>query len=471
MTSSTDNSSAVSASADAATIESVAPQQAAATSSAGYPPLSQAYWALFVFALSLVVNFLDRGIINLLVEPIKRDLHLTDVQVSLLMGFAFIVFYIVLGFPIASLVDSRSRRAIVGFGLFCWSGMTALCGVAQNFWSFFFCRVGVGVGEACTGPATFSMLADFFPPAKLTRAIALMSFGAIAGVGLAQMIGAGVIQSLQGVPDLHVPVLGVIHNWQMVFFVVGLPGLVVAALMFTVVEPPRRGRMRPKTTEGSISWIAVLKFVAANWKCYGPILFAVGLSTIVFSGSAAWSVVFYQRTYHWTPVQSGYLLGVMVLFTAPTGLMLGSWFTERYAARGFDDANLRVASWAVLFAIPWSIIAPLMPTPWLALLMTGINGVLVSIAGSPISAALQVVTPNEMRGRVSALYLFIINVLGTGLGPTVIATLTDVVFHDEAKLRYSLALSAGLVTWVPAACYWYARRHYRAAFIRAKGWQ
>ncbi len=437
---------------------------------APYPPLGQAYWALFIFALSLVVNFLDRGIINLLVEPIKRDLHLTDIQVSWLMGFAFVIFYIILGFPIASLVNSKSRRRIVGFGLLCWSGMTALCGVAQNFWSFFLCRVGVGVGEACTGPATFSMLADFFPPEKLTRAIALMSFGSIAGVGLAQMIGAGVIQSLQGVPNLHVPFIGIIHNWQMVFFVVGLPGLIVAALMFTVVEPPRRGRMKPAADENAVSWMTVLKFVGANGKCYGPILFAVALSTIVFAGSAAWGIVFYQRTYHWSPVQAGYLLGIMVMITAPTGLMIGSWLVERYAARGFDDANMRVAAWASLFSIPWGILSPLMPTPWLALAMSAIGAVIGSIAGAPMSAALQVVTPNEMRGRVSALYLFILNVLGTGLGPTLIATLTDVVFHDEAKLRYSLALSAALVAWVPAVCYWYARKHYREAVVRAKSW-
>ena len=445
---------------------------AGSLSAADYPPARQAYWALFLFALSLVVNFLDRGIINLLVEPIKRDLHLSDMQVSVLMGFAFIVFYIILGFPIASLVDSRSRRGIIGFGLLCWSGMTALCGVAQNFWAFFVCRVGVGVGEACTGPATFSMLADYFPPARLTRAIAIMSFGAIAGVGLAQMIGAGVIQSLSGVADLHVPLIGVIHNWQMVFFAVGLPGLIVAALMFTVKEPPRRGRMaqREGGASDTISWGAVLKFVGSNWKCYAPIFFAVGINTVVYAGSAAWSIVFYQRSYGWSPVQAGYLVGLMVLVTAPIGLALGTWLAEWYARRGFDDANMRVAAWASLFALPWGIIGPLMPSPWLALLMAAIAGIIFSTAGSPLSAALQVITPNEMRGRVSALYLFIVNVLGTGIGPTFIAMLTDILFHNEAKLRYSLALAAALAAPIVPACYWFVRSHYRAAFIRAKSW-
>jgi MFS family permease len=297
-----------------------------------------------------------------------------------------------------------------------------------------------------------------------------MSFGAIAGVGLAQMIGAGVIQSLANVPDQHLPLIGVVHNWQMVFFVVGLPGLIVAALMFTVKEPPRRGRMTG-AAKNEVSWAAVLKFVVTNWRCYAPIFFAVALNTLVYSGTGAWHVVFFQRTYQWTAVQAGYLLGIMVLITAPIGLWLGTWLAERYAKRGFDDANMRVAAWASLFAIPWGIIGPLMPTPWLALGFAGLAGIIFSVAGAPMSAALQVITPNEMRGRVSALYLFIINVLGTGVGPTFIAALTDVVFNDEAKLRYSLALAAAIVAPVPAACYFFVMRHYRQAFIRARAWQ
>jgi MFS family permease len=410
---------------------------------------------------------LDRGIINLLIEPIKRDLHLPDVQVSFLMGFAFVIFYIVLGFPIASLADSKSRRLIISFGLFCWSGMTALCGVAQNFWSFFSFRVGVGVGEACTGPATLSMLSDFFPPAKLTRAIAFMSFGGIAGVGLAQIIGAGVVQSMHNVPDFHVAIIGTIHNWQMVFFVVGLPGLIVAALMLTVVEPPRRGRLRSTMSGGGVPWKAVLEFVAVNWKCYMPMFVAMGISTVIHSGTAAWSIVFFQRTYEWTPFHTGYVLGLVGLITSPIGMILGAWLAERLALRGFDDANMRVLSWASTIAIPWSILAPLMPSPWLAVSMTAIGSLVFAVGSAPMSASLQLVTPNEMRGRVSAIYLFIANVLGTGLGPTVIAIITDLDFHDEALLRYSLVLAA-LFTWIPAACYWYARKPYREAVIRAK---
>jgi hypothetical protein len=274
---------------------------------------------------------------------------------------------------------------------------------------------------------------------------------------------------MEGVPDLHVAIIGTIHNWQMVFFIVGLPGLIVAALMLTVVEPPRRGRFRAAgaSSVSKVPWRTVLEFVAENWRCYLPMFFAMGLSTVVHSGSAAWSIVFFQRTYEWTPVQAGYALGLVALITSPIGMLVGAWLTERYAARGYDDANMRVLAWASTFAVPWSILAPLMPSPWLAVSMTAIGGLIFSIGSAPMSASLQLVTPNEMRGRVSAIYLFIANVLGTGFGPTAIAMITDLVFHDEAQLRYSLVLAA-LFTWIPAACYWYARKPYREAVIRAR---
>ena len=455
----------------AAGATAASPTAVATPSAADYPPASQAYWALFVFALSLAVNFTDRGILNLLVEPIKRDLHLSDLQVSLLMGFAFVFFYILLGFPIATLVDTKSRRAIIGVGLTCWGAMTALCGVAQNFWTFFLCRVGVGVGEACTGPATFSMLSDFFPPHRLTRAIAFMSFGTMAGIGLAQIFGAGIIQMLSGVPNLHVPLIGTIHNWQLVFFVVGIPGLAVALLMTTVTEPPRRGRMtKTAAKHKTVPWAEVLRFFAANWKCYGPMFIALAVGALSLSGAAAWGIVFYQRTYHWSAPQTGYVLGTLAVITGPIGLMLGTALAEHYAKRGFDDANMRVARWVSVLALPWGILGPLMPSPWLAVAMTAIGAIIGGMAGAPLNAALQVVTPNEMRGRITAMFLFIFNVIGSGLGPTFIASFTDIVFHDEAKLRYALALSAVLVGPIAAACYWWGMKHYREAVVRAKSW-
>src|ERR1700691_4416322 len=172
-----------------------APTPDVTPASAPWPRPRQAGYAVAIFALALMINFLDRGILNLLVEPIKRDLHLSYLEISLIIGFAFACFYVIFRLPIARLSDSRSRRAIVGTGIAIFSVMTTLCGIAQNFWQLFLCRVGVGVGEACNGPATFSMLADLFPPTKLPRAIGVLNFGFVFGLGTSLLIGGTIVHT------------------------------------------------------------------------------------------------------------------------------------------------------------------------------------------------------------------------------------------------------------------------------------
>lgn len=230
-------------------IEEAALQMApeAPASSQPWPSLRLAWYAVFVFSLTLMINFLDRGIITLLVPSIKADLNLTDFQMSLLIGFAFILFYVFIGLPVARWADVGTRRTIIGIGIGLWSAMTALCGLANNFWQLFVCRVGTGVGESFNGPATYSMLADYFPPQKLPRAIAVVNFGFMLGSGLALVIGGVVIHFLQNVPPVVLPVIGALRSWQMAFLLVGLPGLAVAALVFTLKEPVRRGRLTAET--------------------------------------------------------------------------------------------------------------------------------------------------------------------------------------------------------------------------------
>ena len=184
----------------------------------------RAWYAIFVFALALMMNFLDRGIVGLLVHPLEIDLHLTDSQVGLVTGVAYIVFYAAIGLPIARFADRGVRRTIVGVGIAVWSIATACCGLAGNFWQLFVARMGVGAGEACNGPPVFSMISDLFPREKLPLAIAVLNFGFIFGNGFASILGGAVIQALTGV-SVTLPVFGTLHSWQLVFLAVGLPGL------------------------------------------------------------------------------------------------------------------------------------------------------------------------------------------------------------------------------------------------------
>ena len=370
----------------------------------------------------------------MLVVPIKRDLGLTDTEISLLMGFAFVMFYVILGLPIARLVDRSSRRRIIGIGVALWSGATALCGLAHTFVQLFFARIGVGVGEACTGPATYSMLADLFPREQLPRAVSFLNFGFIAGIGLSAIMGGAVI--------------GVLKTWQLTFLVVGLPGLLVALLMRTVVEPVRRDLTAAGVGGAggrSIPIRDVVHYLWTNRAVYGPMYGALALQSIPSQGAISWGPTFFIRVHHWTPRHVGLAFGITTLAVAPIALMAGGFLAERLAKRGYHDANLRVQLLAICLWIPFAVAMPLMPTPTLALIVFGINLFFAMMAPGPQNAALQSVTPNRMRGQATALFLFVFNIIGFGCGPTVIALITDHVFHDDSRVGSALALATAIL--------------------------
>jgi MFS family permease len=410
-----------------------------------WPSRGRAWYAVFVFALVLCVNFLDRGILPLLVQPIKRDLGLTDTQISLLMGFAFVMFYVILGLPIARLVDRSSRRRIIGIGVALWSGATALCGLAHTFMQLFLARVGVGVGEACVGPATYSMLADLFPREQLARAVSVLNFGFIAGIGLSAILGGTVIGMMEHLPPITLPIVGLLRPWQLTFLVVGIPGLLVALLMGTVVEPIRRDLAAASATAGVVGHTIpirdVVRYLWSNRAVYGPMYGALALQAIPSQGAISWGPAFFIRVHHWTPRHVGLAFGTVTLLVAPPALMLGGLLAERLAKRGYNDANLRVQLLAICLWIPGAVLMPMMPTPTLALAAFGVSLFFAMMAPGPQNAALQSVTPNRMRGQVTALFLFVFNIVGFGCGPTAIALITDYVFHDDTRVGSALALA------------------------------
>ena len=333
-----------------------------------WPNPRVAWWAVIVFALSLMVNFLDRGILTLLVGPIKHDLRLSDFQMSLIMGLAFIFFYMVAGLPIARMVDSASRRRIIGIGLTLWSLMTAACGLASSFPTLFAARVGVGVGEACTGPATYSMLADYFPPEKLPRAIGVLNMGFVFGSGFALLIGGTVITLLSATPIVHLPIVGDVKSWQATMMAVGLPGLIVAALMLTVPEPVRRG------DSGATPPIRdVAAYLVKNRGAYGLMTLGMVINTVLFIGAGAWTPTFYMRHWGWTPGQVGTVMAALIFVTQPLGAFCGVRMAEWLAKRGHDDANMRVTLFAAVALIPFSIAFPFAPSGWVTKIRAAIT--------------------------------------------------------------------------------------------------
>jgi MFS family permease len=395
--------------------------------------VSQRGWyTVYILAIVSMLAQVDRGIISLLIQPMKRDLALTDTQVSILVGFAFTFFYVVVGPPMSRVTDSGVRKYVIAGGLTVWSFATALCGVAQSFWALFFGRALVGGGESVNGPASFSIIADAIPHHRLPRAFAILNAGVMGGMALSLVIGGVLIGLLAKVEPIPVPGIGLIRNWQLVFMIVGIPGLIVALLiMLTMPEPQRKGGKKP----GGYPFREVLRFVAGQRAIHLPLLLGVLLMSIQSYGLGAWAPAFYERTYGWGPAVAGPLLGTVSLGGSFIGLFVGTRLAE-WLGRHHDDANLRVLFLAQLLSVPFGIAGPLMPSPWLALGCGAMAAVFGVMGGPAYNAAIQLATPNEMRGQVNAMYLFTLSAVGGALGPTLVALITDNIAGSEDQLRY-----------------------------------
>jgi MFS family permease len=386
------------------------------------------------------------------------------------MGAAFVIFYMLLGLPIARLVDSKSRRAILGVGVTIWSFMTSLCGLARGFWQFFACRVGVGSGEACSGPSTFSMLADLFPREKLPRAIAVLNFGFYAGNGLALIIGGTLAHVFANSAPITLPLVGVtMRGWQMTFIAIGLPGLIVAALLATVREPKRR--ISANTNDSKLIPIRdVFAFLNKNRTSFAPIFIGMGIQVVMTYGALNWAPAFYMRVFGWTSRTYGVVIGLITIGIMPAGALFGSILAERFARAGRDDANLRVVLLGKLLALPFSILFPFMPNAYLAVVVSTVGLFCLSWTAAPLNAALQIVTPNQMRGQITALFLFVFNVIGFGLGPTLVALFTDYVFKAESQVGFSLAAAGLILGPLGTFVIWLGMKPYGRSVAAAREW-
>jgi MFS family permease len=440
---------------------------------APWPTMGQAYFAAWVLAIAQMCAQLNNGVMTLMVEPVKRDLRLTDLEMSYLLGFSAVLFYALIGIPAARLVDRYNRKWLMIASVGIWSLATAACGAAMTFWQFFAARFGIGAGEAINGPLSYSLLADYFRPEKLPRGIAIYNVGLQGGAALSLLLGAFLIYILGGLQSIEMPFVGIVRDWQMVFILTGLTGIPVVLLLAMMREPKRRGvavAALPAAASG-VTLRAVLAYLLAHWRIYGPMFLGLSLTSIHMLGLGAWSAAFYTRTYGWEPATIGLYTGLVSLGLAAPALYGAVWFNERLSRRGLADTNLRVMAIGISAAVPFMIAMPLMPSPWLALAAGGIGPALMLVAAPSLNTALQIITPNEMRGQVTAIYLFTMFAAGGSIGPTFMAYLTQEVFADGSMLRYAVATSAAITFPLAAATYWLGLRAYRNRILamRAEG--
>ena len=423
-----------------------------AESPPNYRPL-QYWYVVGVLMLAYILSYVDRSILTLLVEPIRADMGFSDFEISLLHGFAFAVFYSFMGYPIGRYADSHHRVGVVAVGVALWILMTAACGVVKNFISFFLVRMGVGIGEAALNPAAYSIITDYFPPEKLSRGISTYVMGTYMGFGISYLVGAGVLTAIGDNPDLDLPFVGHVYAWQVAFFIVAAPGALLLLLLLTVREPYRKGRMHSQGIKVKpVPFREFGQFVAANWKTFACHALGFGCLGVMVNGMALWTPTFLTRTYGWDIVQAGTAYGLILLVFGAGGIYFGGWVADRLRSFGHKTAAFTTAAWCAVGAILPSSLFPL---------MSGANGALfvmvpmVFFSAAPWGiavSALQQFTPNELRGQVSALlYLFPVNLIGIGLGPSIVALITEQAFGDPTALRYSMAI-VGCGASVLATC-------------------
>jgi MFS family permease len=378
----------------------------------------------------------------------------------------------VLGLPVGRLVDHHSRRGIVAAGVAVWSFMTALCGLAQNFWQLFAARVGVGVGEATLSPAAYSMLSDAFPPQQLTRAIAVYSTGGTLGTGLALVIGGAVIELVAGASSVTLPLLGELKPWQTSFLVVGIPGLLVAAAMFTVVEPQRQGLLRDQQQQAvAVPVKQVVRYLLDHRASYGALFIVTSFMTALSAGFIMWYPTFLLRIHDFTISAAGYRFGLLFMVFGTLGVLLGGWLAGVLNARGHRDANRRVIVIAASLALLPYLLGPLLPTAALAMALMALAITATQMIAAVCVAAIQLITPNQLRGQASAVFILAINLVGFGLGPSLVAFFTDFVFADDQALPYAMSATALLILPPSIFCYWRSLGAYREHLQEAESWR
>lgn len=459
------------------TPQTAAPAPEGATPSHGdgdYPPLPYAWYVVGVLTLAYVFSFIDRQILNLLVGPIERDLAISDTQMSLLMGFSFAVFYTFFGIPLGRLADSRSRRVIIAVGIAAWSVMTAGCGLARKYWQLALLRMGVGVGEASLSPAAYSLIADYFRPEHRATAISVYSMGIYIGSGLAFILGGLVVKFASGQDQFDLPFVGPTRAWQLIFFLVGLPGLLIALLLCTVREPARQGIRRkseaavaPSPVPLRVAW-DYLRDNRGTFLCLN-----LGVASLTFSayGASTWIPTFFIRKHAWRPEQAGMVFGLIVAIAGTLGIMAGGRLADRLRIRGYADAEIRVALFAALGWLPFGLLYPLMPHgSWAALLLAPAL-FFISAPFGVAPAAIQRMMPNPLRAQASALYLFVINLIGLGLGPTAVALATDHVFQDKSAVDKSLLLVGLIADAAAIVLLWLGLKPYRHSLDYLERWK
>lgn len=424
-----------------------------------YPNNRYAWFMVVLLTTAYIFSYIDRYILGLLVEPIKADLGLTDTQIGMLMGPAFGLVYATMGLPIGWLADNKRRTFVIAAGIGLWSFATAATGLAKSFMHVFIARMGVGIGEAALSPTAMSIISDTFPPGKRGRPIAFYTAALSLGAGIASLIAAGVLSWAKTVPEVQLGPIGPLAPWQLIFIIVGAPGLLLAVVFLFLKEPPRV-RDKTEASTGSSSFADMRAYVRARWVPYCGIIALFSLMLIV-AYSQGWLAATFERTWGWSAEKYVLINAIILLSVGPATVNFAGWLCDRLHQKGRVDAPYLILFTGVAILVPSAFIATLMPTPELAMAVLAITTFGIAMASAVGVTALLHITPTRISAQVTALYYMVAGLAGLFLGPLTVSLLSDNVFGNE-NLRYAMS-SVPLIFGVPALMFgWYAMRFYVA---------
>ncbi len=405
-----------------------------------------ATYRMYVMGMLVLVytfNFIDRQIVGILAVPIKADLGLTDTQLGLMGGLAFALFYTALGIPVAMWADRGSRTWIMTIALAVWSAMTAVCGLAQNFWQLFLARLGVGVGEAGGVAPAYSLIADYFPSGQRARALSVYSFGIPIGSALGIVLGGLIASRI---------------DWRFAFFAVGIAGLLIAPVFRLTVKEPARGRFDSVTQPPQASLRRICQMLARK-QSFWLMSLAAACSSMIGYGMFFWLPSFFVRSFDLSLVDASLFYGGILLVGGLAGTWLGGSLADRFGIFR-RTAYVLIPALAFLATVPFFVFAILSSKLLLTFFLMLIPTALGLAWLGPVLSAIQHVVPPNMRATASAIFLFIINLIGLGAGTVMIGALSDFLQArlGDDSLRYAMLVGTSLYFVAAALLFLSARR-------------
>ncbi|HEY2016370.1 MAG TPA: MFS transporter [Bryobacteraceae bacterium] len=430
------------------------------------PPASPAVaptgWMLTLLTLLYTFSFVERQILSLLVAPIRADLKLGDTGVSLLLGFAFAVVYAAAGVPVARLIDTRTRRSLIGASLLLRGVSMIGAGLSWGVLQFGAFRMLSGLGLSALSPAAYSLISDSIPKERRASAIAVYNVGTYAGSGLAFVLGGLLTGLTARRAEWVVPLLGSLRPWQFTLVLVALPALVMAPLCWTLREPRRLASAAHDGSSGFAGWYRAHRKTLVTHHL-GFALIALGAYSM-----GAWNPAFMERTYGWSASRSAIAVGLVSLIAGPAGILAGGRLADRLSRKGVADAAIRVTLWAIAPAVLLLPAVYASPRAEISLAAMFAAALLFSMSSGLGHAALQQVTPPYLRARAAGVFILVLTLVGLGTGPTLVAALTQFGFRQDSALRYSLLIVIAAAWMAGAVLLQAGRPSYRAAAVAMK---